>query len=128
MLTAAGLPPALRRAWENWAFDPTSDVTAPWMRETLLPGDTRPLATGLLQAVGLVQYDIFAPKGKGTAIYETMRDSIEAVFEPGVSLALGNGHFLLIVALRPLGSQEEANSPWIGFPLQVSWQVYGDRT
>jgi hypothetical protein len=126
LLTATGLPLAARRAWENRSFDPNTATHLPWLRETLLPGQEDTVSTGLLRAVGLVQYDLFAPKNTGTEAYEAIRDNIKAVFLPGTHIDLGNGHFLSVQSGRPLPQVGE--DPWVGFPLQIAWEAYGTRS
>lgn len=115
LLTVAGLPSA--RSWENRNFKPPTGEK--WVRETYLPGDERQSANDMVEAVGVVQYDLYCPAGAGTEEIEDLADAIKEAFKPSSVV----GSLVRIDRSERLPGRQEPK--WYSVPVRVSWRVHG---
>lgn len=120
LLTVSSLPNKI--AWENRDFEPPNPPVA-YVRETLLPSNDRQAASALLEAEGLVQFDVFFPAGKGTATPEDIARDIAEAFKPGTSL--GSGPYVQIDRAEPRPGGKDG--PWYIKPVRVTWRSYWDK-
>ena len=79
-ITDSNMPTIANMAWENRSFTPTEGT--PWLRETLMSGAERQVASGTLRGTGIIQYDLFWPAGTGTEDPDNLIDVIKNAFKP----------------------------------------------
>lgn len=85
--------------WVDIASNPLTDIawpllgyvrdpTRPYLQVTIMPGNTV-LATagpvGLNECTGIVQFDIFTPKGQGAGLANSLSDKVRSLFN-GITL------------------------------------------
>ena len=110
-------------AWENIEFTPPE---GPWLRPTLLPGDTTQGSMGddgYNEYQGLYQVSVFTPRGigRGQALAET--EKIIEHFARGTSLTAGGQSLRIRVASR-LAAVVEPN--WYHIPVQIAWTAHAN--
>lgn len=115
LLTVVGLPAA--RSWENRQF--TRPAGEDWVRETYLPGAERQVSYGMVEAVGVAQYDLFTPADAGTEAAEDLADAIKEAFKPSSTL----GGLVRIDRAERLSGRQDAS--WYFIPIRISWRVHG---
>lgn len=84
---ASGVMPEDRTAFEGRKFDPVTGQS--WARLTGLPSGRAPAAMGTeapQEWTGILQIDLFHPKGTGTGLLLTDVDELLAFFTPGKRL------------------------------------------
>jgi hypothetical protein len=119
LLTVGSLPSS--RAWENIEFTPPDPDTS-WLRETLLFGGERLIATGRTEAFGIYQVDIFVPKGSGVKGATDLVKAIGDALRPEQSLT-HDGVSVIIDRAEPIGGQ--ADESWYWQSIAISWRSYG---
>lgn len=118
----SGIPSASNRAWENVVFNPTTGT--PWVRMTLLPGESRPAVRGanpVLEYVGLFQIDVFQPQGKGPNPADVLADAIRDQFAPGTDITVNSTTTRIRWSERMPG---EVDPPWYKVSVTVSWYTF----
>ena len=88
------------------------------MRETLLPGSERQAATDTIRAVGIMQYDLFVPKGAGTEAAEALVDAIKDAFKPVTAIG---AHSLVWRAERLSGRSDQK---WFIIPIRLTYRAH----
>lgn len=112
--TVTGLPTV--RSWENREFNPTPNT--PWIRETLIPGTERQVATDVIESVGIAQYDLFWPAGTGTETPEQLADLIKDTFQPITTVAAST------VVWRAERLAAIADAKWYQIPIRLTWRSH----
>lgn len=115
-VSAPTLPADLR--WENVEAGPPPDGV-PWLRETFMPSEERALFNLEDQAVGLVQYSVFVPRGEGSKRADDIANAIKAAFNPRKTPAPG-GFVSVYRAEVGRGLPEDA---WYQVPVSLYWRV-----
>ena len=85
-------------------------ANAPWIRATILNQDDNmgTLGVGGLDRVdGIMQLDVFVPKGGGDRAALTIIDELKAVFKRGAALSGANGQVRILSASVAPGDEEE---------------------
>lgn len=116
-VTNPNMPLPANIAWENRGYDPV--VGTPWIRETLLPGEERQVASDTLRGVGIMQYDLFWPIGDGTETIEDLADDIKNAFKPVTVIGT---HSLVFKAERLPGTVEDER--WYKLPIRLTWRAH----
>lgn len=114
-VTNPNMPTDSNIAWENRTYKPKADV--PWMREKLLPGLERKVASDTLRGTGLMQYDLLWPAGKGTEDADDLADDIKDAFAPNTTV---DTHGVVFRAER-LPAITDAE--WYQIPIRLTWRV-----
>lgn len=115
LVGVSGLPVA--RSWENRQFTPP-DPPADWVRETLMPAIERQASDGNVEAIGVVQYDLFTPAGKGTEAIEALADTIKTVFKPRTVPA---PNIIIDRSERGTAQQEPL---WYQIPVRITYRAF----
>ena len=120
--SVTGIPSAANRSWENVRFEPTTGT--PWVRMTLLPGESRPAIRGenpVLSYLGLFQVDVFEPSGGGPRTADTLADAIRDQFSSGTDITVNTTTTRIRWSERLPG---RLDPPWYMVPIQISWYTY----
>lgn len=127
----ATLASSNRFAAENRAITPPSpgqtDVKlATWIKETLLVAGEIQAATGLLETLGIMVYDVFVPNQRGTERVEALSKLIAEAFPPASSLQSSPAGqcVVLFKTERPGGRVDPQNDAWYFVPVRVNWRVF----
>lgn len=104
-------------AFENREFKPPV-ATSPYIREQLIPGAERHVATGTIMAVGIMQYDLFWPAGDGTEDPEALADAIRDAFRPVTTI---DAHTTVYRVDRLSGVPDEK---WYRIPIRLTYRSY----
>lgn len=123
LLSVSGVDPE-QVAWQNRSFVPTSDVT--YIRETFLPGEERQAASDQLMAVGLVQFDIFAPVNDSTEDVGALAHQVKHAFRPKQNLEAGTLVVNLVRAWIQTGVPVSEDRYMV--PVIVSWRTFAPLT
>lgn len=115
-VNSPNMPSSDNIAWENRAYKPKVDT--PWIREKLLPGLERQVASQTLRGVGLMQLDLFWPAGKGTEDAEDLADDIKDAFPPVTTV----GTHSLVYRAERLPAITDAE--WHQIPIRLTWRVH----
>jgi len=115
LLAVPSLPTDI--AFENREFDPP-DAKTPYIRETLLPGEERHVASNSIMAVGIMQYDILWPAGDGTEDPEALADAIRDAFRPVTTI---DAHTTVYRVDRLGGVPDEK---WYRIPIRLTYRSY----
>jgi hypothetical protein len=122
MLQVSGIPS--ERAYENEGFAPPNPTAGnTWLRETYLPGEENRIGTNLIEALGLVQYDLFYPEGTGAYAADELADAIKSALRPGRATTLAGLTIRRTQRLR--GRTEE--SGWYMVPVEVYWRLHASN-
>ena len=122
--SVTGIQASSQRAWENVRFEPTTGT--PWVRMTLLPGESRPAIRGanpILEYIGLFQVDVFQPEGSGPNAADVLADNIRNSFAPGTDITVGSTTTRIRWSER---AAAELDTPWYRLSVTISW--YSFRT
>ena len=110
------MPSSNNMAWENRAYTP--EPSTPWLRETLIPGSERKVATDEIQVVGITQLDLMWPLGKGTEEVEALGLAIQNAFKPETKVA---DHAVVYRTERLTGINDEK---WYMVPVRLTWRAF----
>jgi len=124
--TVPGIPADKFISAENRDYKPSS-VTDLWIRETMLPAIEQKAATGMVQAYGIVQYDVIGAWGKGTEAVEDLAVSIVNTFEPGTHI-VSQGIQIAIDRSEPLPGGPWEEGVWWFVPVSIRWRTYASTT
>ena len=120
LLTVSGLPSA--RAWEARTFEPPNPP-APWLRETLIPGSERLIATNNIMELGIYQLDLYHPEtDEGTETVEALADAVKTAFRPTTNIST----FGVVERAERLGGRRD--HPWYIIPVRISYRAHGVNT
>ena len=111
----SGLPTA--RAWENRSFIPPNPPMN-WVRETHLPAVERQISDGMVEAVGVMQYDLFTPAGNGTEAIEALAHAVKTAFKPKTAPAVN------IIIDRAECGAGRPDPPWYFIPVRLTYRAY----
>lgn len=83
----------IRVAWPNIIFEPRPDES--WVRFTVITGEAQQVTTGcpganVVRYQGIVDIQVFTPRGGGTATANAMADKAIAIFD---TLDIAGYHF-----------------------------------
>lgn len=87
--TVEGVPDfGTRCHWENRDFTPPDPTTKDvmWLKETLIPINERMQANNTIVFDGMMVYDLYVPRGRGTALVDKLAKAIGDKFKPATSL------------------------------------------
>ena len=90
LIGLSGLPPEAQRAWEGRSFTPTKNT--PWLRERLMPLDSRVVAPGhggYEEHTVTYQISLFHPPGTDTQALELLAGRVRKHFQPGTPIFHG---------------------------------------
>jgi hypothetical protein len=121
--TVTGYPGDSLVAWEGLLFQrsaPTVPPAAPvvWIRETFMPSSEQLVATGYIEALGLVQFGVCYQANQGIGAADDLADAIIASFRPGLTLA----NLVWITQAQRARSITEAD--WIQVPVSIYWRAF----
>ena len=103
-------------AFENRDYDPV--VGTAYIRETLIPGVERKVAFAEIQAVGIMQYDLIWPAGKGTEDAEALADVIKNSYAPDTAIS---DHSVVYRAER---FQAQSDKKWYVIPVRMTYRAF----
>ena len=112
----SNMPASSNFAWENRKF--TVPKYDQWIRETMIPGVERQVASDTLRSVGIMQYDIFWPAFQGTENAEELANQIIATFKPVTKIG---PHALVYRAERLAAIVDEK---WYQIPVRLTWRAH----
>lgn len=110
-------------AWENDGYSPT--LGTPFLRATLLPGESRAVTLGenpYVERVGIFQVDCIYPIEDGFGDAKTKAAAIVAAF-PANSAFIYNGLEIKIDASWPGPGQPFGNG-WYAVPVSIKYRCY----
>lgn len=130
LLTVTGLPdPVTGIAWENRNFDPPQQLAGPglaplWIREhQQVLSETRS-STGFVEAIGISQFLVETPSGKGTEEADKLSKAIAEAFEAGQSLTEDGLTVILEHCERSAYRSDFEFPAWIFKTVTVRWRTF----
>jgi len=127
LLTASPLPAAPFQAWENRPFE-TPPVAAgnEWFRESLVVLSEVLEAFEMTTVLGIVTYDVFAPKGEGTETIGAITEAIKTVMKPGQNLVNVSATCKIHIfrSERGAGRTDTFGAAWYTVPVTVFWRAH----
>lgn len=119
----AALPASPPVAWENDAYTPTEGTL--YLRQTILPSASPNVdLESLVEHIGLMQVDVFAPAGGGSGAAEDMAATLEAHFAAQHTLI----HGAEVVSIRTIEQLSGArDGAWYVLPIRISYQSFQTR-
>jgi hypothetical protein len=126
-----GFPPAGGVAWLNEPFTPPAQNPPQlWVREHYMVVSERKVSYGLIEVLGISQYDSCYPSGKGIEAPTGLAIEIKEVFGPNADFTY-LGHELTIDrsymvsgSEYQLDASEHSNSTWFVVPVRFEWRAY----
>lgn len=127
LLTASPLPAAPLQAWQNRLFEtPAPSVGNEWFRETLAVVSEILTGFELTEVLGIVTYDVFAPKGAGTETIGAITKAIKTVMKPGQNLTdiAAECSIHIVRSSRGEGRTYSQDPAWYLVPVTVLWRAH----
>jgi len=118
-------PTKLTVAYENVDFTPPNPGDY-YLRESLQPVLERKVASGLIEGIGRVVYDVFYPEGKGTEVAEDLATEISNIFEAATSLQHQGIDIAIDRTERSPGLK--VDDVWYIIPVVINWRTYAQAT
>lgn len=125
-LQSLTLSPVLPISWPGLSFNPpTPGPTVRWLRGTLLPAETFPLAVSFAGAnrhAGLFQVDVFGGIGGGETALARIAALIIGHFKRGTSLS--EDGFTIEITDPPSRLPLLVDGPWLMVPVRVRYLAF----
>jgi len=110
------MPVEANIAWENRAYKPVSDT--PYIRETMIPGTERKVASDEIEVVGITQFDLIWPLGSGTEDIDALGFAIQNAFKPETKIT---DHAAVYRTERLTSIQDPK---WYMLPIRLTWRAF----
>lgn len=106
-------------AWPNIEFDP--EIGTPFVRPTLIPANSVPLANGQYKQLGIYQIDVYVPTNKGIKTLYTIIDDIFDYFRANKTLTQGDSKILIT---RINTGRSERQDSWYSCSVEINYVCY----